>query len=75
MEPSDVTPVTKQKRLIALLQQPNGATIGELTAATGWQKHSVRGTMTGVLKKRLGYEISSRIETRGRVYRIITDAE
>jgi hypothetical protein len=75
MGPSDVTPATKQKRLIALLQQPNGATIGELIAATGWQKHSVRGAMTGVLKKRLGYEISSRIETRGRVYRIITDAE
>jgi len=33
---------TKQAMLIAMLQKPEGATIAELAAATGWQAHTVR---------------------------------
>ena len=62
---------TKQAEMIALLQRAKGATLDELVAATGWQAHTVRGAMSGALKKRLGLTIASeKVETRGRVYRI-----
>jgi hypothetical protein len=61
---------TKQAEMIALLQRTKGATLDELVAATGWQSHTVRGAMSGALKKRLGLTIvSEKVETRGRVYR------
>ena len=57
--------------MIALLQRANGATLDELVAATGWQAHTVRGAMSGALKKRLGLTIASeKVDNRGRVYRI-----
>jgi hypothetical protein len=62
---------TKQATLIAMLSHPEGATIEELAAATQWMDHTVRGAMSGALKKRLGLNITSgNIEGRGRVYRI-----
>jgi hypothetical protein len=63
-------PVTKQAVLIDLLKRPQGATIDEMVEATGWQKHTIRGAMSGALKKRLGLTITSDKEERGRVYRI-----
>ena len=60
---------TKQAALIAMLRAPDGATIAEIVAATGWQPHTVRGAMAGPLKKKLGLEVTSeKIEGRGRVY-------
>lgn len=60
---------TKQDMLIAMLRAPEGATIDEIVAATGWQAHSARGAMSGVLKKKLGLTITSeKVEGRGRVY-------
>ena len=60
---------TKQATLIAMLRAPEGATIEEITAATGWQSHTVRGAMAGSLKKKLGLEVTSeKVEGRGRVY-------
>lgn len=62
---------TKQQIMIDLLRRPEGAGIEEITAATGWQSHTVRGAMSGALKKKLGLEITSeKVEERGRVYRI-----
>jgi hypothetical protein len=62
---------TKQSTLIAMLRAPEGTTIEEITAATGWQSHTVRGAMTGALKKKLGLEVTSeKVEGRGRVYRL-----
>ena len=62
---------TKQATLIAMLRAPDGATIEEIMAATGWQSHTVRGAMAGALKKKLGLEVTSeKIEGRGRVYRL-----
>jgi hypothetical protein len=60
----------KQAMLIKLLKRPGDATIDEMVKATGWQRHSVRGVMSGVLKKRLELSIASEKEERGRVYRI-----
>lgn len=62
---------TKQATLIALLRAPDGATIAEIMAATGWQSHTVRGAMSGALKKKLGLDVTSeKVEDRGRVYKI-----
>ncbi|MBW7860850.1 MAG: DUF3489 domain-containing protein [Rhodocyclaceae bacterium] len=66
---------TKQDMLIAMLRAPEGATIAEIVAATGWLAHSARGAISGVLKKKLGLEVGSeQIEGRGRVYRLATSA-
>ena len=62
---------TKQAQIIALLQRPEGASIGEIVEATGWQAHSARGMISGALKKKLGLEITSAKEQgRGTVHRI-----
>lgn len=62
---------TKQALLIAMLQAPEGATMDEITAATGWLPHTARGAMSGALGKKLGLVVTSaKEENRGRVYRI-----
>jgi hypothetical protein len=61
---------SKQATLITLLERPCDATIDKMAKATGWQRHSIRGMMSGVLKKRIGLSIASEKEERGRVYRI-----
>ncbi len=62
---------TKHAMLIAMLQKPEGATIAEIAAATGWQAHTVRGAISGALKKKLGLSITSeKVDDRGRAYRI-----
>ncbi len=69
--PVGVRPGTKQALLIDLLRRKHGATIGEIVDAIGWQPHSVRGAISGTLKKKLGLNIGSAVtEDRGRVYRI-----
>ncbi len=63
---------TKQAALIAMLCAPDGATIEEITTATGWQAHTVRGAIAGALKKNLGLDVTSeKVEGRGRAYRIV----
>jgi hypothetical protein len=62
---------SKQATLIAMLRAPEGATIEEIMAATGWQSHTVRGAMSGALKKKFGLAVTSeKVEGRGRVYRL-----
>jgi hypothetical protein len=67
---SDAKRPSKQDEVIAMLRRPEGATIDEVTNATGWQRHTVRGVFSGTLKKKLGLVIDSAKEERGRVYRI-----
>ena len=61
---------SKQAAVIVLLRRPEGATIDEIRAATGWQPHTVRGMFSGALKKKLGLAVVPTKEERGRVYRI-----
>ena len=62
---------TKQALLVEMLGRPEGSTIDEIVAATGWQPHTVRGAFAGALKKRLGLEVTSeKVVGRGRVYRL-----
>jgi hypothetical protein len=56
--------------LLTCLRRPEGATIIDLQAATGWQAHSVRGALSAVIAKKLGHAVTSTKEDeRGRVYR------
>ena len=68
-----VAPKGKLGQLIDLLRADGGATIEEMMAATGWQAHSVRGAMSGALKKKLGLAIASEKTEAGRIYRIVQD--
>jgi hypothetical protein len=62
---------TKQAKIIALLQRSEGASISEIVEVTGWAAHSARGMISGGLKKKLGFEVSTTSdELRGRVYHI-----
>ena len=61
---------SKQDVVIAMLRQPEGATVDEVASVTGWQRHTVRGVFSGTLKKKLGLTLASAKEERGRVYRI-----
>ena len=64
---------TKQAKLIAMLQRPEGASTAEIVAATGWMGHSARGAISGVLKKKLALPVTSgKVEGRGTVYKLET---
>lgn len=70
-KPSSLRIGTKQAMLIAMLQRPEGASIAEIVAATGWMGHSARGAISGVLKKKLALPVTSgKIDGRGTIYRI-----
>ena len=74
-----VTPVlranSKQAQVLAMLHRPEGATLAQICACTGWQQHTVRGTMAGTFKKRLGLSIDSSKDAGGeRVYKITATA-
>ena len=63
---------SKQATVIQMLQRPEGATISQICAATGWQAHTVRGTFAGAFKKKLGLNLASEKPEGGeRIYRIV----
>jgi hypothetical protein len=48
---------TKQALMIELLKRPEGATVEQIATATGWQHHTIRGAISGALKKKLGLTV------------------
>src|SRR3954453_10307410 len=48
---------SKRAQVIGLLQRSEGATIDEMAAAIGWQRYTVRGLISGALKKKLGLQV------------------
>ena len=64
-------PKTKLAQLEAMLRRPNGATIEQISKSLAWQAHSVRGAMSGALKKKQGLTITNETTDDGRrLYRI-----
>jgi hypothetical protein len=62
---------SKLEQLEAMLRRPDGATVDQIGKALHWQKHSVRGAMSGALKKKQGLTIASEKTQDGRrIYRI-----
>jgi len=53
-----------------MLQSAKGATIAAMMKVTGWQQHSVRGFLAGVVRKRLKLKLDSKLVDDERVYRI-----
>lgn len=67
-----IRPGTKLAVIIDAMRHPGGATIAQMMAGTGWQAHSVRGAISGMVRKRLGYEVITEKGTDGqRAYRIV----
>ena len=66
-------PTGKLGAVVALMRRAEGVTVQQMSEATGWQTHSVRGAMSGALKKKHGLTITSEKGQAGRVYRIAGD--
>jgi len=65
---------TKSAEVLLLLGRKDGATLAELMAATGWQAHSVRGFLSGTVRKRLGLALHSKRSDAGRCYWVESEA-
>lgn len=67
----DIQHSTKQDLVLSMLRRREGATVTEIVTATDWQKHSVRGFLAGIVKKKLGFRlVSSKEMGKFRRYRI-----
>jgi len=65
-------PGGKKAKILALVEKPDGATLKDLMAATGWQAHSVRGYISGILGKKMGLKVDSvKREDGERTYRVV----
>jgi hypothetical protein len=65
-----VQPTSKIEAIVRLLRRVEGASIEDLMKATGWQAHSVRGAISGSIKKKLGLNVASDKPGTVRFYRI-----
>ena len=64
---------TKTNILLKALHRKTGASVPEMQKLTGWQAHSVRGFLSGTIKRKLGNSITTFVnDKRGRCYRIDT---
>ena len=61
---------SKQARVITMLRSPDGVTIAAMMKVTGWQQHSVRGFLAGIVRKKLKLNLDSKKIDGSRFYRI-----
>lgn len=67
------SPSGKLGIVVTLMRRPEGATVSQMSEATGWQPHSVRGALAGALKRKHKLTIVSEPGEGGRVYRIASE--
>jgi hypothetical protein len=53
----------------------DGVTIAAMMLVTGWQQHSVRGFLAGVVRKRLKLKLTSKKVGGTRIYQIADGAD
>jgi hypothetical protein len=58
-EPATAPQPSKTVKVLDLLKRPGGVTLKELMKATGWQAHSVRGFLSGIVGKKMGTPVES----------------
>jgi hypothetical protein len=69
--PTEARQGSKKATILELLRRPKGASLAEIAKATHWQNHSIRGFLSGALRKKLGLTVeSSKDESGLRTYRI-----
>lgn len=72
LEGIPIRPGTKLAALVMSLRRPQGATSLQLMLATGWQPHTVRGAISGMLRKKLALNVVLAHNDSGeRVYRVV----
>ncbi len=65
---------SKQDTVLAMLRAPTGTTLKAIVKATGWQQHSVRGFLAGIVRKKLKLNLVSEIKGEDRIYRVTRKA-
>ena len=65
-------PISKHARVLEMLRSATGATIAGMMQETGWQQHSVRGFLAGMVRKKLGLRLESKKVDGERIYRIVS---
>ena len=55
---------SKLANVIAMLSTSDGADIEQIMRTTGWQRHTVRGVISGAIKKKLGLSVDSELRRR-----------
>lgn len=73
-KPAGIQAPSKKDAMLKLLTRPKGASLKELMNASGWLAHSVRGFLSGTVRKKLGLNLVSETNEKGdRHYRILED--
>jgi hypothetical protein len=64
---------SKKAIVLEMLRRKDGATLAEISKATDWQNHSIRGFISGSIAKRMGLKVESTKDDLGnRRYHVIS---
>ena len=62
---ADKQSASKSDLVLRALKRKSGVRIDELCKLTGWQAHSVRGFLSGTVRKKLGHEVTRLTDAKG----------
>ena len=56
---------SKSDMVLRALKRKSGVSLDELCKLTGWQAHSVRGFLSGTVRKKMGFELVRQQDAKG----------